>query len=146
MAAVSRAEIPGARSARSRARSRPGGAALVATALTTAPTIAVATTSAKRLTRRLCTGARRRRTWSAVDRDRDGPATPLAGLRSGGEPEVDDLALDRVSDVRGEPRPVAGDVELRPERNELRVDGDDALADGNAECGATREVIRDRID
>src|SRR6187431_3504065 len=58
----------------------------------------------------------------AVDGDRDGAPAPLTGLCRRGEPEVDDPALDRVADIGSEPGPVPGHVQLRAERDELRVD------------------------
>ena len=99
-----------------------------------------------RLTSELCSGRRRRRRRLAIDRDRDGAAAPLARLRRAREPEVDDAPLDRVADVGREPWPVARDVQLRAQRDQLRIDGDDALAHRYAERGLAREVVRDRVD
>ena len=54
--------------------------------------------------------------------------------------------LIAVSDVRGEAWTVPGDVQLRSERDQLRVDCDDTFAHGNTERGPSGEVVRDGVD
>src|SRR5262245_53456016 len=83
---------------------------------------------------------------SAIDRDRDRPPTPPLGLGGGGEPEVDDPTPDRIAHIGGETGPIARDVELRAERDQLGVDCDDAPANRDPECRRAGEVVRDRVD
>ena len=137
---------PGRASARPSLASSVGAAAWPAEAR--AATAAAATNAASAFTDGRCT--RTPPTAGApglpVDGDRDAAPAPGSGLGRAREPEVDDAALDGGSDVGGEARPVPRDVQIRAERDELRVDGDDALADGDAERGSAREVVGDRVD
>ena len=54
---------------------------------------------------------------STVDRDRDGAPPPGERLRGRRHPEIDDVALDRRSDVGGDRRAVAGDEDPGAERD-----------------------------
>src|SRR5262245_16553665 len=147
MAAVWREGIPGVRRARPSEESSAGAAALVVAAETSATAAAAATrTTVQAFTDECVANAADGGRTSAIDRDRDRPPTPALGLGGRREPEVDDPTFDRVPHVGCEARSVPGDVELRAERNQLGVDGDDAPADGDAEGGAPGEVVRDRVD
>src|SRR5213075_3433101 len=60
-----------------------------------------------------------------VERDRHDAAAPAECLGRGGEPEVDRRTLDCSARVRGDALAVAGDAEVRPERDHGWIDGDD---------------------
>src|SRR4029079_14970051 len=132
--------MPGARSALLRAGSIDGAAAVPGDAeLPSATTTAITATERTRFTDDCVPdpsdgGGRR----LAVDGDRDRSPAPLPRLGHRGEPNVNELALDRVSDVRGEAGAIAGHVELRPERDQRRVDCHNASPHRNPESGRPR--------
>ena len=83
-------------------------------------------------------GRRRRSSSPPLDRDRHRPCSPGASSFNRGEPDVDPRAADRGAGVGGDCVPVAGDGEVRSERDDGGVDGRDAVADrrpGGGEAG-----------
>src|SRR5262249_26183967 len=98
IAAVWLAAIPGARTARPRARSSAGAAAgdVVDAARAATATDAATRAAQDRVTDECVADGADGAGPSAVDGDGDGSPAPFPRLGGRGEPEVDDAALDRV--------------------------------------------------
>src|SRR4029453_16308974 len=111
------------------------GLALAPAARPPATTTTISRASRTRVIGARCTRARRRRPAPPVDGDRHGASSPLASLGRGREPQVDDATLDGDPDVCREARTVPWHVELRAQRDELRVDCDNAPAHRDPESG-----------
>src|SRR6184192_1586092 len=81
-----------------------------------------------------------------VQRDRDGSAAPVTGLRKRGEPEVDRRPDHGRAGVGCDALAVARDRHARPERDHARIDRDYAPADRNAGGSAAVQGVAGRRD
>src|SRR5262245_10611618 len=79
-----------------------------------------------------------------VQRDGDRSPAPVRRGGRGREPKIDHCALNRPAGIRGDALAVTGNRHLGPERDDARINGDDAVADRCAGGGVALQRVGGR--
>src|SRR5262245_4070757 len=79
-----------------------------------------------------------------VQRDGDRSPAPVRRGGRGREPKIDHCALNRPAGIRGDALAITGNRHLGPERDDARINGDDAVADRCAGGGVALQRVGSR--